>query len=283
LEKFRDEHGQKSLKAMLDDQRHSEKWLRKLLDTLSSSNVKRTWLVALRHFLAWCNDQDLIRHDPSLGIKVKTRKSDGHWSWTPEEVAQYEAYHPVDSMARKALALGKYAMVRREDASLLGPQHISRGDTVTVGQLVIDQWLNFQPKKTKHSSGTKVSTPVFPELTRILKATPSGHLTFLVRPNGKPYSANELGIQFGRWCDEAGLPKRCRFHGLRKYGAVNLAERGAHPLEVAAWGGWETLTEVLRYIKAAERKKLAANALRRVLTADAEQAVLVVEENKAGA
>jgi hypothetical protein len=44
--------------------------------------------------------------------------------------------------------------------------------------------------------------------------------TFLVTKTGKPYSAGDFSDQFRKWCDEAGLPKRCTIHGLRKFGCV---------------------------------------------------------------
>ena len=38
-------------------------------------------------------------------------------------------------------------------------------------------------------------------------------------------------------CDDAGLPQRCTFHGLRKAGCRRLAEAGCSANEIAAWSG----------------------------------------------
>jgi hypothetical protein len=115
-----------------------------------------------------------------------------------------------------ALSLGIFSMQPRSDVVRMGPQHIGRGETIAVGDLVIDRWLTVRPEKTKHSSAITLSLPVFPQLHRIIAATPTGHLTFLVTKTGKSYIPNDFSIQFRKWCDEAGLPERCTFHGLRK-------------------------------------------------------------------
>ena len=64
---------------------------------------------------------------------------------------------------------------------------------------------------------------------------------------------------------------RATFHGLRKYGAVWFAMRGCSAPEIAAWGGWKSLREVERYIRAANQRKLAGSALARMLTDTDEQ------------
>jgi len=122
-------------------------------------------------------------------------------------------------------------------------------------------------QKTKNPIGL----PLFPQLKRMLDATPTGHLSFLVTKTGRPYSGNDFSDQFRVWCDEARLPQRCTFHGLRKYGAVWFAMRGCSAPEIAAWGGWKSLREVERYIRAANQRKLAGSALARMLTDTDEQ------------
>jgi integrase len=59
---------------------------------------------------------------------------------------------------------------------------------------------------------------------------------------------------------QAGLP-HCSAHGLRKATAARLAERGATPHEIMAITGHQTLAEVERYTRAAERSKMADAAM----------------------
>ena len=47
-------------------------------------------------------------------------------------------------------------------------------------------------------------------------------------------------------------------------GATRLAERGCSDHEIMAWGGWTSIKEVQRYTKAADRKRLAQHAAKKL-------------------
>ncbi|MFD2843443.1 hypothetical protein [Paracoccus cavernae] len=49
-------------------------------------------------------------------------------------------------------------------------------------------------------------------------------------------------------------------HGLRKSRAMAIAETGATAHQIAAWTGHESLTEVQRYSKAADRRRILSGA-----------------------
>ena len=255
LQRFRDHYGEMSITTM------PPKFILSLLAAMPP-HAARNWFKTLRAFCQFSVEQEIIKTDLTLGLKLpKVRDSGGHHTWEDSEVAAFEAKHPVGSKARLALALGVYTMQRRSDAVRMGPQHISAGEVIKVGSHVIDRWLSVRQQKTKNA----IVLPLFPELKRILTATPTEHLSFLITKSGRPYSGNDFSDQFRQWCDEAGLPSRCSFHGLRKYGAVWFAMRGCSAPEIAAWGGWKSLREVERYIRAAQQMRLAGNALVRVL------------------
>jgi hypothetical protein len=128
------------------------------------------------------------------------------------------AKHPIGSKAWLALALGIHRLQRRSDVIKMGRQHIGRGEVIKVRPYVVDKWLrSMRQQKTVGRTGAQFHLPVFPKLREILDATATENLTFLVTKTGKPYSAGDFPDQFRKWCDEAGLPKRCTFHGLRKY------------------------------------------------------------------
>jgi integrase len=78
---------------------------------------------------------------------------------------------------------------------------------------------------------------------------------------GKPRSKYGLGNDFAKWATEAGLPARCRLHGLKKAGMRRLAEAGATAHELMAISGHRTLTEVQRYTEAADKKHLADSGM----------------------
>src|SRR5262249_26283605 len=144
----------------------------------------QNWLKAFRHFAAWSKSRKLMRQDPTWGIKVKVPKSDWHHTWTDDEVAQFEAAHPVGSKPRLALALGLYTALRREDAVRIGRQHFREGV------------LTVRPKKTETTTRVTLAIPVLPELQAVLDATSMGHLTLLVTETGKSYGGDDFSRRF---------------------------------------------------------------------------------------
>jgi integrase len=127
----------------------------------------------------------------------------------------------------------------------MGRQHIRNG-ALTVKQ---------------EKTGKPLVIPVHPELRAILDATPSEHLTFLVTATGKPYGPNHFSETFREWCDAAGLPQRCKPHGLRKAACRRLAEAGCSGNEIMAISGHVTMKELVRYTAAADQARLARNAM----------------------
>ena len=75
----------------------------------------------------------------------------------------------------------------------MGEQHISR--EYDPEQDCAVEVLNWVRKKTEDTTGLELAIPVHPELRRIIDATPSKHLTFLVTELGAPFTA----AGFGNW------------------------------------------------------------------------------------
>lgn len=241
LEKFRAEHGHLPLASL------PKEFLIALFDTMPP-HAARNWLKAVRHFTTWCVERKLVRSDPTLGIRFKMPKSDGFHTWTEDEIAAFEAHHPIGSKPRLALALGLFTAQRRGDVVRIGRQHIK------------DNMLTVRQAKT----GATLTIPVHSELARIIAATPIGHLTLLTTRTGRSYGPNKLSDQFRAWCDVAGLSPRCVFHGLRKAACTRLAEAGCTEHEIAAISGHKSLKEIQRYTKAADQAKLARAAMERI-------------------
>lgn len=238
LERFREDYGHKQLASL------PKELIIALLDTMAPHSA-RNWLKTFRHFIRWCESRKLVRGDPTWGIRLKVPKSDGHHTWDEDEIALYEAHHPIGSKPRLALALGLYTAQRRGDVVRMGRQHIRDGE------------LTVRQSKT----GTPLALPVLPELQMIIDATPTGHLTLLVTKSGKSYGANDFSEQFRKWCDDAGLPPACTFHGLRKTALTRLANASKTVHQIAAVSGHKTLKEVERYTRAADQRRLAREAL----------------------
>ena len=237
LERFRAAYGDRPF-ALLPAE-----WIEALLDA-KPPHAARSWLVTLRSLCQFAVKRGWLRADSTRDIKRRAIKGDGFHTWTDDEIAQFEAHHPIGSKPRLALALLFYTAQRRSDVVKMGRQHIRDG-VLTVKQ---------------QKTGVALAIPVHPELRAVLDATLSEHLTFLVTATGKPYGGNAFSEQFRNCCDAAGLPKRCSAHGLRKAASRRLAEHGCSANEIMSISGHTTMKEIVRYTVAADQARLARNA-----------------------
>jgi integrase/recombinase XerD len=167
-------------------------------ETPSASHAR---LKALHALFGWAVEENVVVHDPTIGVKPLAHHSEGHHSWSSEEIAAFEASHPVGSKARLAMSLMLYTACRRGDVVGLGPQHIKKGR------------LKYRQDKNKTRSPVDMDIPIHRDLIKIIAETPSNHAAFLVTEHGKPYSVAGFGNKFREWCNDAGLP-HCSAHGL---------------------------------------------------------------------
>ncbi len=245
LERFAAEHGDKRV-AMLE-RKHIERMVAAKLHTPSGAI---NFLVAVRSLMKFAVDTGLIKNNPTIGVERPKIRTAGHRTWSEDDIAAFEARHPVGSRARLAFALLLHTVQRLGDVLRIGRQHLRVGNDGSNS-------IHLRQEKT----GTSLILPVLPELQAVLDALPpSEHLTLLTMKNGKPYKTRFFTKSFTKWCEEAGLPKGLVPHGLRKAGCRRLIEHGCSTKEVAAWSGHKTLKEVERYTVAASQERLARAA-----------------------
>jgi integrase/recombinase XerD len=233
------------------DRAYVERWL----EASASRSVKRTRLLAVRPFLQWATETvHLIECNPTDGIKVKTKESQGHHTWTDEEIEQFRTHHAIGTKARLALELLLAVAARLGDGIALGRQHVKDG------------WLIYTQEKNRKRKPVKVEVPIAPELARAIETcpAPAEALTFLTNEWGRPYSKHAFGGWFRKQVAAAGLPDHCVPHGLRKAACRIMAESDCTPHEIRAISGHRTLKEVERYTAAADNKRLAARAKAKV-------------------
>ncbi|SMO79424.1 tyrosine-type recombinase/integrase [Paracoccus laeviglucosivorans] len=256
-------------RARLADLRihHIEADLAKLSGHPANNRLK-TW----RSFCRWAKARRLITNDPSIDIgKSSTAKSDGFVPWSIDDIEAFREYWHPESAQRLALELIYWTAARASDAVRIGP-----------GMVTKDGWLTFRQKKT----GGEVSVP----FNRTLPAFAVGmkadldmfklaishaprHMTWLVTEHGKARSDKAFSSWFAGAARAAGIEGKSA-HGLRKARAMALAEAGATAHQIAAWTGHESLSEVQRYSKAADRK--------RILSRVDEEQVLETEPTQTG-
>ena len=162
LEKFHRDYGEKPIASLL------RKFIETLLSTLRPG-AEKNWLKALRGLLQYCVAEGLCKEDVTASIKLAPSTSKGFHGWTDDEIARFEAHHPVGSKPRLAHALLLYTGQRRGDVIRMGRRHIKDG-VLTI---------------TQQKTGVAVAVPVHPELRAAIDASAGTNLTFLVTERGR--------------------------------------------------------------------------------------------------
>ncbi len=257
LENFRKDHGHKPLfrtdshgrRTMLLTREHMQRIVN---SKASTPFAQRNFLNTVRVMFQWATREGRIPDDPTLGVtreKVKTR---GYPTWSEAEIGRFEATYRIGTKERLAFALLLYTGQRRGDVVKFGRQHV-HDDVLTIHQ-----------GKTEGTEEAHLEIPLHPKLREIIDATPTvGVKTFLVTHFGKPYTTAGFGNWFRELCDAAGCPGSA--HGLRKATARRLAEIGCTAHQIAAITGHATLKEVQRYTEAADRKRMAREAMAKLI------------------
>jgi integrase len=204
----------------------------------------RHFLDTMRGVFRWVVKAKLLAKDPTKGVEDPTMpKTGGFPPWTEDEIAAYERRWPIGTRQRVWLDVLLYTGLRRGDAARLGRQHVTHG-TVTL---------------TTEKKGMVVSLPILPVLQKTLEAEPRSDLVFISSAHGKPFTKESFGNAFAEAARTAGVKKSC--HGLRKMAATRCAENGATVPQMNAIFGWTGARMALHYIEAADRRRLAAEAM----------------------
>jgi integrase len=239
IELFRAKHGDKRVALLRRE--HIEK----MLAEIGKPSAKRDWVKTIRGLLQFAIP-NMLASDPTEGIsRIKLAKTKGHHTWTDEEIAQYRAHWPLGTQQRLVMEFALETASRKGEVVRLGPQHVRNG--------------RIRIERTHGSDD--VDIPMSAELQAACEAMPKVHLNYIVTAYGKQRSKYGLGNDFARWATEAGLPARCRMHGLKKGGMRRLAEAGNTAHELMAISGHKTLTEVQRYTIDADKKRLAESGM----------------------
>jgi integrase len=210
-----------------------------------AANNRRKYLSAM---FGWAVEEGHLKTNPARDVRRIKYATSGFHTWTVAEVALFIERHPIGTKPYLALCLLLFTGMRSGDMVKLGKQHSWRG------------LIRFIPGKTKHVRMDISEKPILPPLTKALEAGPTGDLTFLETQYRKPFTTKGFGNWFRDRCNEAGLP-HCTAHGLRKAGATIAAENGATTAQLMAIYDWSTPSQAEVYIRAANRTRLAGQAM----------------------
>jgi integrase len=257
LENFREEYGELPVfrsagakRALLLTREHMQRVVNKKAAT---PFAQRNFLNTLRSMFRWAMAEGKVPDDPTLGVRRVKTKTSGYRTWSEDHIARFEATYAIGTKARLAFALLLYTGQRRSDVVKMGESQVHH-DVLTIEQA-----------KTEGGEEAHLEIPLHPRLREIIDATPMvGVKTFLVTHLGKPYSAPGFGNWFRQLCDQAGCVD-VSAHGLRKATARRLAEIGCSANQIASITGHASLSEVQRYTKAADRKRMAREAMAKLI------------------
>jgi integrase len=210
-----------------------------------AANNRRKYLSAM---FGWAVEDGHLKANPARDVRRVRYATDGFHTWTVAEVCQFAARHPIGTRPYLAMCLLLFTGMRAGDMIRLGSQHV-RGD-----------WLAFVPRKTRHVRADVSEKPLLAPLAAAIAAGPVGQVTFLETQYGRRFSDKGIGNAMRDWCDQAALPD-CTAHGLRKAGATIAAECGATTPQLMAIYDWSSPAQAEPYIRAANRKRMANDAM----------------------
>ena len=239
----RDENiGQRRVDQMKRE--HVDKMLARRAATPGASN---DLLKKIRVLMGFAIQHGWRRDDPTIRMR-KFAKGPGHHTWTDDEIARFECRWPPGSKERLAFGLLLFTGQRLSDVIRMSWPDIEDG-TIRVAQ-----------QKTKE----RLWIPLHPELKALLAGWSRNHVVILATAYGKPFTSAGFGGWMADKIAAAGLSDECVTHGLRKAAARRLAEAGCTTLQIMAVTGHRSISEVERYTREAEQKRLAREAMKRL-------------------
>ena len=192
----------------------------------------------------------MIASDPSEGVRREALHLVGHEPWTMDQIETYRARWVIGTIQRACMELLYWTGARRSDAVLIGPGMVRDGILTfrqsKTADLAHVPWTCAVPKHAREADRAMMH--------EALAAVSTGHMTFLATRQGRTRSSNAVGNLISAAAGEAGFDRSA--HGLRKSRAIALAEGGANPLEIGAWTGHRSLSEVSHYVDEADRKRM---------------------------
>ena len=168
--------------------------------------------------------------DPVKDTRPPKAETEGYHRWSEEELAQFEAKHPLGTKPRLAFALLLYGAQRSGDVRYLTHAAIKGGR------------IRLKQSKTSNS----VNVPIVAPLREAIEAGPVGKLLVIENNRGTAFTAKGFYNLVKRACIAADLP-HCSAHGLRKAAAARLKARGVADADGMAITGHKTVREYLRY------------------------------------
>lgn len=191
-------------------------------------------------------EQGILAQNIAASVQRAKQVTKGYETWTREDIETFKNAFPKGSTERLALVLLYYTGQRGSDVAGLGAANLVSG----------------RLRLTQSKTRSVIDIPCHAEIQKEL-AGRKGQSVWLITQYGKPFSIKGFQQWFVKKAKKAGIHGKSA-HGLRKALATHLAESGATAHEIAAVTGHKTLSEVQRYVAAANQKTLADEAFKKL-------------------
>jgi integrase len=222
----------------------------------------RKFLDTMRGLFRWALDAEHIKIDPTAGVENPLKpKNNGFPTWTEEDVEAYHRRWPIGTRQRVWLDVLLYTGLRRSDAVRIGKQHVKNGIATLY--------------TVKGGETIEVTLPILAVLQRTLDQGPTGDLAWVCGDKGGPFVVESFGNAFSEAARSAGVKKSA--HGVRKIAATTAANNGATVAQLEAIFGWQGGRMASLYTKAADRRRLALEAMSKL---DGERTSIPAPEEK---
>jgi integrase len=255
LESFVAEHGHRLVADM--QAKHVAAIMEARASTPVAANRIRKLLQAMMKMAIM---QGWRKDNPCLAVDNFKIRSKGHRTWTDDEITAYRTHYAIGTEQRLAFELLLNTGQRVSDVVKMGRRHMGEiiVDGVPVKVITITQ--------KKSGDTVEVNVPILPALKVALDELQARRITptFLINQYGAARTEGGLSTMFIQWRGKAGLPDDLHAHGLRKAFCRVAAEAGLTVHEIMALSGHKSVTEVMRYTVAVDRKKLAASGMAKI-------------------
>lgn len=168
--------------------------------------------------------------DPVKDTKPPKAEGEGYHRWSEDELATFEAKHPLGTKPRLAFALLLYSAQRSGDVRFMTHAMIAGG------RIPLSQ------SKTSNA----VDVPIMAPLREALDAGPLGKILLLEANHGAAFTEKGFYQLIKKACVKAGI-SHCSPHGLRKSAARRCLLAGCTDDEGMAITGHKTVKEYRRY------------------------------------
>lgn len=218
------------------------------LTAVQQRDRMKAWRLICGHAL----EARVIASDPTEGVRrPKPLQHVSHPAWTLDHIEAYRARWPIGTVQRAVMEVTYWTGARISDAVMIGPGHVGRDGVLTfrqqkTGDLAYVPWVNQLPAHAEHMAADRA---MMHEAIMPFR----GHMTFLATRNGKTRSHKAAGHLIAAAAEAAGFDRSA--HGLRRARAVHLAEAGANTLQIGAWTGHHSLSEIAHYVEEQDRRR----------------------------